>query len=126
MVAFEARVVGENFVRRQAIRSAAEGARATREHYGREADAVGLEFAAQLGPVLFGGDEDAPAGDQRAHFFHHAGAEVGVARAEGHDHDLRAFAEQAKDPLLHRVDLEYQSTAHAARGVKATATITGV
>ena len=65
-------------------------------------------------------------GTQRAHLFGHAAAQLGIAGAERDDDRLRTFAEQAEDPLLHRVDLVNQSTAQAMSGVNDTTSITGV
>ena len=126
VMTLEARVVGEDFVRGEAVGGAAQGAGLAGQHHGGEADAVGLEVALEGGPVVGGGDEVAAVGDQRAHFFGHAAAEFGVSAAEGDDYGFGAFAEEAEDRrLLHRVDLVNQRTAQAARGVKATATVTG-
>ena len=125
-MALQARVVRQNLVRGQAVRRAPQRAGLARQHHRREADAVRLQLAPQFRPVLFGGDEVAPVGNQRAHLFRHAAAEFGIAAAEGDDDRFRTFAEQAEDPLLHRVDLVNHSTAQATSGVNATTTITGV
>ena len=150
VMALQARVVGQDFVRGEAVGGAAEGAGFAGQHHGREADAVGLEVALEGGPVVGGGDEMAAIGDQGAHFFGHAAAELGVSAAEGDDYGFGAFAEEAEEEVLqalgkggfrgiradwprgrptrggvHRVDLVNQRTAQAASGVKATATVTG-
>ena len=126
MMALQARVVGQDLVRGQPVGRAPQRVGLAGQHHGREADAVGLQFAPELRPVLFGGDEVAAVGNEGAHLFGHAAAEFGIAGAEGDDHRFGAFAEQAEEPLLHRVDLVNQRTAQAASGVNATTTITGV
>ncbi len=68
----------------------------------------------------------AVAGNQRAHLFGHAAAEFGIAGAEGDDDRLGTFAEQAEEPLLHRVDLVNHRTAQAMSGVNDTSSMTGV
>ena len=126
MMALQAGVVRQDLMRGQPVSGAPQRAGLAGEHHRRQADAVGLQFAAQFRPVLFGSDEVAAVGNQRAHLFGHAAAEFGIAGAEGDDDRFGTFAEQAEDPLLHRVDLVNQSTAQAISGVNDTTAITGV
>ena len=107
VMAFQSRVVGEDFVRGEAVGGAAQGAGVAGQHHGREADAVGLEVALECRPVVGGGDEMAAVGDQGADFFGHAAAEFGVAAAEGDDYGFGAFAQKAEEEVLqvHWVDL---------------------
>ena len=101
MVAFQARVVGQDLARGQAERGAAQApARVGESITGARPMRYALQLAAQFRPVLLGGQEMAAIGHQRAHLVRHAPAEVGIAAGEGDDHGLGVFAEQAEDPLL--------------------------
>ena len=93
VMAFEARVVGQDLARRQLIRRAAQGAGLARQHHGDEADSVALELDAQLRPIRFGGEEVATIRNQLADFLGHAAAEVGVAGGEGDHHGFRVLAQ---------------------------------
>src|SRR5450432_163841 len=128
-MAFQPSVVGENFVRRQAVGGAAQGARFPGEHHRRQTDAVGFQFAAEVGPICGRGHEVAALGNQAADFFGHAAAQFGFARAERHHHGFGALTQEAKDPVLeappHRTDLVLHSTAQAASGVNAATAVTG-
>jgi hypothetical protein len=59
-----------------------------------QADTIGLQFAADLGPIFFGDDEMAVLRHERSNFVGHAAAEVFGTGAEGHYGDLRAFAQE--------------------------------
>lgn len=130
VVPFEARVVGENFARRKAIRGGAQRVWLAREHDGREADTMATQLAAQFGPIFGRGDEVAAIGREGADFFGHARAERGVAGLEDHDDGFGIFAEQVEEPTLEPLfqtrDLTEKRTAQASAGVSAAAKITGL
>ena len=127
MMALEARIVGQDFARGEAVGGAAQGAGLAREHHRGQADSIAFQAAAHLGPVVLGDEEVAAVGNQGADLFGHAVAEIRVAGGECHDHGFGILAQQAEDPpletLLHRTDLVHQSTAQAASGVSAAAVV---
>ena len=95
-MALQARVVGQDFARRQADTPRGAARWDSRvQHHRREADAIAAQFAAQCGPVFGGGHEVAAVGNQRADFIGHAAAQRGIAGAEGDHHRLRDLCRAA-------------------------------
>src|SRR3954471_21187595 len=129
MVALEARVVGEDFARRQAERRAPQRVRFAGQHHGRESDPVMSQLAAPLRPVFRRRQEMAAVGNERAHFLGHAAAQFRRTAGERDDDRLGVLAQKREDPaleaLLHRAALVVHKSTHAASGVTEAIAVTG-